>query len=176
MPSSKKTTSRRTSQKSGEGPITRREVEAATKRFDKALDDAGTALQTMGKNFGRNAKISYRELERALRALRRDAQKANRTVMKDLEKLWAAAGPSSTPSGSRGGTAKRAKSTASKSKSATRSSRSKSSAAKASAGTKSAKAKSSGAKSATAKSSKAAKSSSAKKRAASGSRASRSSS
>jgi hypothetical protein len=156
MPSSKKTTSRRTSQKSGEGPITRREVEAATKRFDKALDDAGTALQTMGKNFGRNAKISYRELERALRALRRDAQKANRTVMKDLEKLWAAAGSSSTPSRSRSGTAKRAKSTASKSKSASRSSRSKSSAAKSSA-TKS-------------KSSTAKKSSSAKKRASSGSR------
>jgi hypothetical protein len=167
MPASKKTTSRRSSQKRGEGPITRREVEAATKRFDKALDDASTALQAMGKNFGRNAKISYREIERALRTLRSDARKANRTVMKDLEKLWAAAGPSSSPSRSRSGTAKRAKSTASKSKSATnRSSRSKSSAAKSS----------SGAKSTTAKSSKATKSSAAKKRAASGSRASRSSS
>jgi hypothetical protein len=141
MPAAKKKTSR-SAKKSG---ITRREVEAATKRFDKALDDATSALQTMGANFGRGAKSTYREVERALQTLRRDAQKANRTVIKDLEKVWAAAGSASPTSRSRG-------------KSATKPARSKSTSKRS--------------KSSTAKSSKAAKSSSTRKRASSGSRSS----
>jgi hypothetical protein len=150
MPPAKKPTTRRTAgRKSGSGPITRREVEAATKRFDKALDDAGTALQSMGSNFGRNAKSTYREIERALTQLRRDAGKANKNLMKDLEKVWSTAGSATSTAKARttrstGGS--RSRSTAAKSSSAKKSTARKSttSRSKSSSGAKSSATKSSG--------------------------------
>lgn len=125
MPPAKKPTTRRTTaKKSGSGPITRREVEATTKRLEKALDDAGTTLNSMGANFGRGAKSTYREIERALKQLRRDAGKANRTVIKDLEKVWSAAGSATSTSKSRTSrstTGSRSRSTAAKSSGAKKS-------------------------------------------------------
>lgn len=186
MPPAKKPSTRRsTAKKSGSGSVTRREVEATTKRFEKALDDAGTALQSMGSNFGRNAKSTYREIERALKQVRRDAGKANRTVMKDLEKVWAAAAPSSSTSSSRttrSGSTSRSRSSTAKSstakssgakstarKSTTSRSKSGSSAAGTSSAAKSGAARSRSA----AKSGSAAKSSGTRRSAASGSKSRR---
>lgn len=69
---------------------TRREVEQSIARFEKRLDDANDALQTLGKHLGRGAQSSYKEVTAAMRALRRDAAKTNRQALKDFDKLRAA--------------------------------------------------------------------------------------
>jgi hypothetical protein len=74
---------------------TRREVEQSIARFEKRLDDANDALQTLGKHLGRGAQSSYKEVTSALRALRRDAAKTNKAALKDFDKLRAALTPSS---------------------------------------------------------------------------------
>ncbi|HJS95369.1 MAG TPA: hypothetical protein VJ741_13980, partial [Solirubrobacteraceae bacterium] len=66
---------------------TRREVEQSIARFEKRLDDANDALQTLGKHLGRGAQSSYKEVTTALRALRRDAAKTNKAALKDFDKL-----------------------------------------------------------------------------------------
>jgi ATP/maltotriose-dependent transcriptional regulator MalT len=66
---------------------TRREVEQSIARFEKRLDDANDALQTLGKHLGRGAQSSYKEVTAALRALRRDAAKTNKAALKDFDKL-----------------------------------------------------------------------------------------
>jgi len=76
---------------------TRREVEQSITRFEKRLDDANDALQTLGTHLGRGAQSSYKEVTSALRALRRDAAKTNKQALKDFDKLRAAV----TPGGSR---------------------------------------------------------------------------
>ncbi len=96
MPPAKKPATRRASTRSSSSStkkISRREVERATARFDKALEDASKALQSLGSDFGKGAKGAYREVDKALKALRRDASKANKTMLKDLEKIVAAATP-----------------------------------------------------------------------------------
>ena len=70
---------------------TRREVEQATQRFEKALTQASDALQSIAKDMGAGAKGSYADVTKALRALQRDAQRTNRKLIKDFEKLAAAA-------------------------------------------------------------------------------------
>jgi hypothetical protein len=77
-------------------PITRKEVEQATARFEKALAEANDALQTLGQNVGRGAQRAYKDLAKALQVVRRDAQKTNRSMIKDLEKLAAAVTPGRT--------------------------------------------------------------------------------
>lgn len=69
---------------------TRREVEQSITRFEKRLDDANDALQTLGKTLGRGAQSSYKEVTAAMRALRRDAVKTNKQALKDFDKLRAA--------------------------------------------------------------------------------------
>jgi hypothetical protein len=66
---------------------TRREVEQSIARFEKRLDDANDALQTLGKHLGRGAQGSYKEVTAALRSLRRDALKTNKQALKDFDKL-----------------------------------------------------------------------------------------
>lgn len=96
---SRSTTKRSASSRSSQGvraraastsTATRREVERSIARFEKRLDEANEALQTLGKHLGRGAQSSYKEVTAALRALRRDAAKTNRQALKDLDKLRAA--------------------------------------------------------------------------------------
>jgi phosphoenolpyruvate-protein kinase (PTS system EI component) len=91
MPPAKKTparkTARSTNASSGTGPISRKEVEAAVARFDKALDEATKALATMRSDLGKGAKSAYKDVAAALTALRRDATRTNRAVVKDFDKL-----------------------------------------------------------------------------------------
>jgi phosphoenolpyruvate-protein kinase (PTS system EI component) len=119
MPPAKKTPARKstrsTNASSGTGPISRKEVEAAVARFDKALDEATKALTTMRQDLGKGARSAYKDVAAALTALRRDATKTNRAVIKDLEKLRASvtsAAKSSARSTSRASAAKTSRSTA----------------------------------------------------------------
>jgi len=102
MPPAKKTPARKstrsTNASSGTGPISRREVEAAVARFDKALDEATKALTMMREDLGKGAKAAYKDVAAALRTLRRDAARTNRAVIKDLEKLRASVTTTSKPS------------------------------------------------------------------------------
>jgi hypothetical protein len=86
----------RSSARSGQSrtTATRREVERRIARFEKHLDDASEALQLLGKDIGRGGQDAYKELTKALRALRRDAQKTNRNLLKDFDKLRDAVTPS----------------------------------------------------------------------------------
>jgi hypothetical protein len=133
MPPAKKPATRRTTRStrtnsSSSSPISRRDVEKATAQFEKALEEASNALQSLGQDLGKGAVSAYKEVERALRTLRRDAQKTNKTLLKDLDKLMAAvpaavssrAGSRSSGSSSRRTTASKSgarKTSASKSKS-----------------------------------------------------------
>ena len=69
------------------GQITRKEVEQATARFEKALDEATQALQAMRNDLGKGAHAAYKDIAAALRTLRANAKKSNRAVLKDIEKL-----------------------------------------------------------------------------------------
>ena len=73
---------------------TRREVERRIARFEKHLDDASEALQLLGKDIGRGGQEAYTEVTKALRELRRDAQKTNRNLLRDFDKLRDAVTPS----------------------------------------------------------------------------------
>lgn len=99
MPQPRRSTTSRSSSRSSQGvraraastsTATRREVERSIARFEKRLDEANDALQTLGKHLGRSAQSSYKDVTAALRALRRDAAKTNRQALKDLDKLRAA--------------------------------------------------------------------------------------
>jgi DNA-binding protein HU-beta len=92
MPPAKKQPARRAAP-SPTAPITRKEVEDAAARFDKALEDAHQALQAMGKGMGKGAKGAYTDVTKALSALRRDAQKTNRGLLKELDKLRSSVTP-----------------------------------------------------------------------------------
>jgi DNA topoisomerase-1 len=133
---------------------TRREVEQSIARFEKRLDDANDALQTLGKHLGRGAQSSYKEVTTALRALRRDAVKTNKQALKDFDKLRqaltqasASASSSSSSRSSRstrsssGGTRSTSRSTASRS-SGSRSSGSRSSGSRATGSSRSTSARS----------------------------------
>ena len=60
MPPAKKSATRRASRSSAApsptSPITRKEVEAAAARFDKALEEANKALEALGGDLGKGAK------------------------------------------------------------------------------------------------------------------------
>ena len=75
---------------------TRREVERQIARFEKLLDDAADALQSLSKDMGRGVQDAYKELTNTMKALRRDAAKTNRDLLKDFDKLRAAVTPSGT--------------------------------------------------------------------------------
>ena len=99
MPQARKSTTSKSSARSSRGAraraasassATRREVEQSIARFEKRLDDANDALQTLGKHLGRGAQNSYKEVSSTLRSLRREAQKTNRQALKDFDKLRAA--------------------------------------------------------------------------------------
>jgi predicted nucleic acid-binding Zn-ribbon protein len=79
---------------------TRRQVERATARFEKALEDAGVALSALGKDVEKGSQTAYREMAKAVKALQSNAKKTNKQVLKDLEKL-AAAVTQSKPAASR---------------------------------------------------------------------------
>jgi hypothetical protein len=76
-------------------PATRRDVERQIARVEKLLGDAGDALQLLGKDMGRGAGDAYKELVRTAKALRRDAQRTNKRMLKDFDKLRTALTPSS---------------------------------------------------------------------------------
>jgi hypothetical protein len=73
---------------------TRRDVERQIARVEKLLGDAGDALQLLGKDMGRGAEDAYKELVRTAKALRRDAQRTNKRMLKDFDKLRSALTPS----------------------------------------------------------------------------------
>lgn len=112
MPPAKKPAARRATRTaaapSPTSPITRKEVEQAAARFDKALDEANDALLALGQDMGKGARSAYKEIAKALRSLRRDAQKTNRSLLKDLEKLRDSVTPakSSAHTAGKGTTAK----------------------------------------------------------------------
>ncbi|MBV9466050.1 MAG: hypothetical protein JO206_14030 [Solirubrobacterales bacterium] len=91
-------TARATTQKTG---ISRKEVERATQRFEKALTEANKALQSLGQDFGRGAQSTYKTLGKSLKTLQRDAEKTNRRMLKDLEKLAEAVTGGRAPQSSR---------------------------------------------------------------------------
>jgi hypothetical protein len=92
---------------------TRREVEQSIARFEKRLDEAHTALQTLGGHLGRGATSSYKDVTASLRALRRDAVKTNKQALKDFDKLRTALTKSGSSAST--GTSSGAKRTASRS-------------------------------------------------------------
>jgi len=125
MPPAKKPAARRSSSRSSTRAAskrrTRAQVELATKRFEKALDEAGKALQALAKDAGSGA---YGGVTKALRSLQRDARTTNRKLLKDLEKLaqaprTAAGRPAARSTRSTSSTAKRS-TTAKRSSSAKR--------------------------------------------------------
>jgi hypothetical protein len=71
-------------------------VERQIARFEKLLDDSADALQSLSKHMGRGAQDAYKELTKTIKALRRDAAKTNRDLLKDFDKLRAAVTPSGT--------------------------------------------------------------------------------
>jgi DNA-binding protein HU-beta len=112
---------------------TRREVEQSIARFEKRLDDANDALQTLGKHLGRGAQGGYKEVTATLRALRRDAGKANKQALKDFDKLRQAltqATASTASRATRSGTRTNSGTTRSGSRSTSRSTASRSTAAR----------------------------------------------
>ena len=102
MPAARKTTTLKPAARSTDGApasrsaATRRELERRVARVEKLLEDAGEALQLLGKDLGRGAGDAYKELTRTARALRRDAQRTNQRMLKDFDKLRAAVTPSGT--------------------------------------------------------------------------------
>ena len=102
MPAARKTTTRTPAARSTNGAgasrsvATRRELERRVARVEKLLEDVGEALQLLGRDVGRGAGDAYKELTRTARALRRDALKTNKRMLKDLDKLRAAVTPSGT--------------------------------------------------------------------------------
>ena len=103
MPAAKKPTTRTPAALSKNGTpaasraATRRDVERQIARVEKALGDAGDALQLLAKDMGRGAEDAYKELVRTAKALRRDAQRTNKRMLKDFDKLRGALTPSGTP-------------------------------------------------------------------------------
>ena len=93
MPAAKKPATATSSARSRNGtpaasrPTTRRDVERQIARVEKLLGDAGDALQLLGKDMGRGAGDAYKELVRTAKALRRDAQRTNKRMLKDFDKL-----------------------------------------------------------------------------------------
>jgi hypothetical protein len=65
-------------------------VERQIARFEKLLDDAADALQSLSKHMGRGAQDAYKQLTKTMKALRRDAAKTNRDLLKDFDTLRAA--------------------------------------------------------------------------------------
>jgi hypothetical protein len=110
---------------------TRREVEQSIARFEKRLDDANDALQTLGKNLGRGAQSSYKEVTAALRALRRDAAKTNKQALKDFDKLRTALTPTRGSASSSRSTRSTSRSTSGAARSTTRSTASRASGSRA---------------------------------------------
>jgi hypothetical protein len=100
----------RSSTRSGQShtTATRREVERRIARFEKHLDDASEALLLLGKDIGQGGQDAYKEMTKALQALRRDAQKTNRNLLKHFDKLRDAVTPSRSTR--RSSTASRARS------------------------------------------------------------------
>lgn len=99
-PATRKSPARRTTRastgKTSTSTTARREVEQRIAQFDKLLGDAGDALQTLGKHAGKGAQNTYGDLTKALKALRRDAERTNRQLLKDLDKLVAVVTPAKT--------------------------------------------------------------------------------
>jgi len=101
MPPAKKPATRRsaraTSASTPTGPITRREVEQATARFEKALDEATKALSAMRQDLGAGARTAYKDIAAGLKTIQRDAVKTNKALIKDLDKLRASVTPAKRP-------------------------------------------------------------------------------
>ena len=142
MPPAKKPAARRGARSklpSPTAPISRQEVEAATKRFEQALEEAQSLLVQLRQDLGRNARTAYKDVADALRRLRTDARSTNRNVVKDVEKfassLARAAGASSgakaaKPAARKPAAAKRGTTTARARTASTRGAAAKSAAAK----------------------------------------------
>ena len=110
-PAARRSTSRRPA-RAARQTSTRAQVERATKRFEKSLDEASKALQALAKDAGSGAKTAYGDVTKALKALQGTTRKTNTKLLKDLEKLAAAprkaaARPATRSTRSSGTTAKR---------------------------------------------------------------------
>jgi len=100
MPAARKSTTRTRATRStnrapaSATPATRREVERRIARVEQLLEDVGEALSLLAKDMGRGGQDAYKELTRTASALRRDAQRTNKRMLKDFDKLRAAVTPS----------------------------------------------------------------------------------
>jgi hypothetical protein len=127
----RRTSTRRTSSQAKTLTATSRaQLEKAVKRLEKSLDDARDALTSLGSDVSHGGHRTYKDLGGALKSVRSDAQKANRTLTKELEKLRAAATPGRSTSSrstgtrkttTRSSTARKAKGTARKTSSSAKS-------------------------------------------------------
>lgn len=134
MPAARRSASKPTAARSGQGvraraaartSATRREVEQSISRFEKRLDEANDALKTLGGHLGGGARGSYKEVTAALTALRRNAAKTNKQALKDFDKLRTAL---TKTNGSAGSSPARRKSSSASSRTGSRSTASRSTA------------------------------------------------
>src|ERR1700730_1710127 len=90
MPPAKKPARRPAARNPSEmSAATRRRVEQAAKRLEKSIEEKQGALTTLSQDLGKGGRTQYKHLERAAKAMRRDAEKTNRQLRKDLEALAA---------------------------------------------------------------------------------------
>ena len=61
---------------------TRRDLKRHVARVEKLLEDAGEALQLLGKDLGCGVGDAYKELRRTAQALHRDAQRTNQRMLR----------------------------------------------------------------------------------------------
>jgi hypothetical protein len=90
MPPVKKPAVRKAANPSEMSAATRRQLEQAAKRLEKSLEEAQAALSALGQDVGQGGRVQYKHLEKAAKAMRRDAEKTNKQLRKDLEALAAA--------------------------------------------------------------------------------------
>jgi hypothetical protein len=90
MPPVKKAAVRKAASPAEMSAATRRQLEQAAKRLEKSLDETQAALAALGQDVGQGGRVQYKHLEKAAKAMRRDAEKTNKQLRKDLEALAAA--------------------------------------------------------------------------------------
>jgi hypothetical protein len=102
MPPAKKPVAKKpAARRSGSAPATtetisvatRRQVERAATRLEKSLEEAQEALKAIRKDLGKGADRAYKDLTDAVGTLRRDAQRTNKLVAKELDRLRSAVTP-----------------------------------------------------------------------------------
>ncbi len=120
MPPAKKPTAAKPASRVGAASAaSRREMERAIKRFEKSIEDANGALQSLASGASKDAKGGYRELSKSLTAVRRDAQKHNANLIKEFDKVKGAVSSRTRSAGNSAAAAKKSSSATTNAKSTT---------------------------------------------------------